>query len=113
MEENALQFINETGVENIHDFITSPIRANLPLLIPAPALHTVAECEFKAGHAQIDPTTLEVFRWIYVRAFVVLHQLKARGSVPRGDIPPQSDEWQKVATVSKITIQRIHCFYCA
>jgi hypothetical protein len=100
MEENALQFINETGVQNVHAFISSPIRVNLGLLILAPALYMVAEHEFNGKAAEIDVTTLEVFRWIYVRAFVVLHQLKAQGSGPRGDIPPQADEWRKVAILS-------------
>jgi hypothetical protein len=97
MEENALQFINETGVHNVHAFISRPITVNLRLLIHTPALYAVAEREFNE-EAQINATTLEVFRWIYVRAFVVLHQLMAQGSGPRGNIPPQVDDWQKVAT---------------
>ena len=100
MEENALQFINETGVQNVLAFISNPIRVNLRLLTLAPALYAVAEHELDGKDAEINATTLEVFRWIYIRAFVVLHQLKTQGSGPGGDIPPQADEWQKVAISS-------------
>jgi hypothetical protein len=88
MEENALQFINETGIEGVHAFISSPIRANLRFLIHAPALYAVANRQLNEKGAQINATTLEVFRWIYICTFVVFHQLTAQGSVPRGNIPP-------------------------
>jgi hypothetical protein len=98
MEENALQFINGTAIENVYEFISNPVRANLKLIIHVPALYAVAEHEFNGTAAQIDATTLEVFRWIYIRAFVVLHQLKGQGSGPRGNISLGAEEWQKVNT---------------
>ena len=100
MEENALQLINRTGLRNLHGFILNPCSVNLRLLIPAPALFAVADHEFNKI-AEIDPTTLEVFRWIYIRAFVVLHQLMGQGSAPMGTIAHRVDEYQKVLMCQK------------
>lgn len=109
MEENALQLMNGTAIESIYEFISDPIRANLKLIIHVPALYAVAEHEFNGMAAQIDATTLEVFRWIYIRAFVVLHQLMAQGSCPGGNILLQAEEWQKVATCHNHFNNTIDC----
>ena len=104
MEENALQFIIEMGIQNLRAFISSPISSNLRLLICAPALHAIAERELNDRSTQIDATTLEVFRWIYIRAFVVLHQLKDQGSVAGDNVPSQPDEWQKVVPFHRVIL---------
>jgi hypothetical protein len=101
MEENALQLINRTSLQNLLGFITNPSSVNLRLLIPAPALFAVADHEFNEKIAQIDPTTLGVFQWIYIRAFVVLHQLTGQGSAPMGTIVRHVDEYQKVLICQK------------
>lgn len=96
MHENALQFVNNTALQNLHTFILTPSRIYLRLLILAPALYAVADFEFNGKDARIDSATLAVFRWIYIRAFVVLQQLTARWSSPSVKISPQADDWQKV-----------------
>src|SRR5580765_4947275 len=96
MEENALQFVNNTGLQNLHAFVLNLSNINLQLLIHTPALYAIAEFELNGKQAGIETTTLAVFRWIYIRAFVVLHQLTAQGIVPSGNIPAQADDWQKV-----------------
>lgn len=101
MEENALQLLNRTGLQNLHGFILNPCSDNLRLLIPAPVLFAVADHEFNEKIAQIDPTTLGVFHWIYIRAFVVLHQLMGQGSAPMGTVICYVNEYQKVLMCQK------------
>jgi hypothetical protein len=95
MEENALQLVNRTCLRNLHGFVLNPCSANLRLLIPIPALFAVADHEFNKI-AEIDPTTLGVFRWVYIRAFVVLHLLTGQSSAPMGNFVHHVEEYQKV-----------------
>jgi len=95
MEENAVQFVNETGLLDLQAFIKEPNCSNLRLLVHAPALYKVADREFGMA-AQVDAATLAVFRWIFIRVHVVLHQLKDQGIRPEGVISPQIDQWPKV-----------------
>src|ERR1700694_731118 len=104
MEENALQLINRTGLQNLHGFISNPGSVNLRLLTPVPALFAVADRELHKKIAQIDPTTLGVFHWIYIRDFVVWHQLTGQGSAPMGTILRHVDEYQKVLVCQKFLI---------
>ena len=71
-EENAVQLINERALENLQSFMSSQ---RLELLTRIPVLYRVAEREFQMNSA-LDSMTLAVFRWIYIRVYVVLNQLK-------------------------------------
>ena len=95
MEENALQFVNGTILPNIKEFIANATSVNLRLLVRVPVLYAVADHEF-VERAGIHPTTLGVFRWIFIRAFVVLQQLMEQGSGPTENTLSQADMWQKV-----------------
>ena len=88
--------MNEAALQNLHAFVLIPSYMNLTLLINAPALYAVAEGEFNGTEARISATTLGVFRWIYMRAYVVLHLLKAQGSGASKKMTIQGDDWQKV-----------------
>lgn len=96
MEENALQFINGTGLQNVRAFISNPTSNNLRLLNHCPALYAVTDQEINGRNARIDPTTLAVFRWIGIRTFVVLHQLTAQNPGLTENISLQANKWQKV-----------------
>lgn len=94
-EENALQLLNETALLGIKCFLSNPIQKNLFHLVHSPALYNVAVREFAVLSAINNPT-LAVFRWIYVRAYVVLKALSKYGAPMPNSSPIQSDDWMKV-----------------
>lgn len=100
MEENAVQFLNGAAQPNLSAFVSNATPANLGLLVPVPVLYTVADHEFGYG-GRIHSTTLAVFRWIYIRAFVVLQQLFDQGSGAREleNVHSRADVWQKVGYI--------------
>jgi hypothetical protein len=95
-EENAVQFLNETAITGLQAFVSNPVTENLSYLVYCPAIYNVAEQEFSMDSV-IDTWTLAVFRWIYVRAFVVLGEL-SRYEAPTSSASPlrMTDDWTKV-----------------
>ena len=94
-EENALQLLNEMVICGIRAFLSDPGQKNLSHLVHSPAVYKVAEREFRVTSA-IDDTTLAVFQWLYVRAFVVLAQLSKYGAPISCPTPIESAEWIEV-----------------
>jgi hypothetical protein len=96
-EENALQFINETAIVNVRAFLANPIKKNMPYLVHCPAFYKVAKREFDNTQGSMNETTLAVFTWVYVRAFVVLGELSQHASPASNAMPDQEIvDWRKV-----------------
>jgi hypothetical protein len=97
-EENALQFMNETAISNAKTFFSNPTKMNIQYLVHCPAFYKVAEIEFgMAPTSSMDDKTLAVFKWVYVRAFVVLGELSKHGPPGSSVIPEQAiDDWRQV-----------------
>jgi hypothetical protein len=91
--------MNAAAMSGVKTFLSKPISTNLPYLVSCPAFYKVAQREFGlADPPSVDNTTLSVFKWVYVRAFVVLGELSKYDPPVSTVMPLQQrvDEWRQV-----------------
>ncbi|KAF9522519.1 hypothetical protein CPB83DRAFT_733749, partial [Crepidotus variabilis] len=95
-EETTVQFINGASLDNLERFLLSPALSNVFLLRGCPAIHNVVNVEF-GSYGSLGQDILDLLRWIFIHASVVLSRLKKNGYPPTSFLSLE-DNWQKTGS---------------